>query len=136
MMPRPVTGSRICRWTSVTCHASYIAIEVTNLLALPMSLPSLKKKKLAVSCLCSKYSRATVCAIVNYLVPAMPPSQKRYCVPSPLAQRDTFYRTSTRVLRRQVSSCWRSYKLKGVFVAEGRGLKGSSRPIACQFLVR
>ena len=131
-MLRSVRMSRICCWTSGTCTASCREIVVTNLPAFPTSQPPLEKKKLAARRPCSKQARDRM-RNVDFPVLAMPLSQKRHCWSLPSAHCEIFYRTSTCVLGRQVGSCWRSYELKGAFVANGRRLSGFSRPIKCQW---
>jgi hypothetical protein len=62
-----------------------MAILIKNLLAWLTSPPPLKKKKLALRRSSLKYLRAIIRAIVDFLIPAKPLSQKVHYVSCPLA---------------------------------------------------
>jgi len=123
------TASEMNRWICGTLRASCTAKLVKSLPAWPTSPPPLEKKKLAPRRFWSEYLRATVRAIVDFPVPAKPFSQKIHCLSCPSAQSYISCKRSTRVSWRRVGSCWRSNELNGAFRANGRRLRGFSRPV-------
>ncbi len=88
--------------------ASCIAILVTNLSALLTSSSPLEKKKLAKKFSprrpLSKYSREIVWAMIDFPVPAQPLNQKIFNRSCPSIHALIWFRISTRVLGRQMSS--------------------------------
>jgi hypothetical protein len=115
--------------------ASCTARLVKNLPAWLTSLLPFEKKKLAPRRFYLLYLRAIVREIIDFPVPARPFSQKMHCsfYPSfPSAQSYIRYRRSIRVSGRQAGSYWRLKELNSPCIANGRRLRGSSRPIVCQ----
>jgi hypothetical protein len=114
--------------------ASRTARVVNSFPAWLISPPPFEKKKLALRRCWSRYLRATGYAIVDFPVPAKLFSQKMSRSPLLSAYLYMSFRSPTRVLGRQLGLYWRLYELKCAFVADGRRLSGSLRPIVGQFL--
>ena len=100
--------------------ASCIAILVKNLPVWLISLPPLKKKKLAPRRSFLQYLLAMVRAIVDFPVPAKLLSQNIHRSSCPLAQSHISCSMPTRVLGRQMGSSWQLAELKGASMACGK----------------
>jgi hypothetical protein len=127
----------ICCLNADSLLDSCTAILVKNLSARLTSPPPREKKKLAPSRFLLSYMWATVRAMVDFPVPAMPFSQKMHRLSSPSAHAIICSRTSTRVLGRQRGSCWSSKELKAAPEARGSfSSRSSSRMLTLLLLAK
>jgi hypothetical protein len=95
------------------------AIVVNNLVACPRSPRPLEKKKLAPRLFCLYHLRATVRAIVDFPVPAIPFNQNMHAPLQSSLHAMICWRRSTRVSGKHSGSCCHSRELKAAPSAQG-----------------